>query len=75
MPAGAAPAQAMITPAAEPVRSAKPAKSVAQQDGELRNLMKKADRRAVAMVGDGVLSASTMDDLQKLAKREKLALR
>jgi hypothetical protein len=53
------------------------ARSVAQQDKELRGLMKRADRRTVAMVGNGggMLSASTMDDLQKLAKREKLALR
>lgn len=50
-------------------------KAVAQQDRELRKLMKKADRQAVAMVGGGVLSASTIDDLQKLAKREKMALR
>ena len=51
------------------------AKSVAQQDTELRKLMKKADRQAIASVDRGVLSASTMEDLQKLAKREKLALR
>lgn len=51
------------------------AKSVAQQDTELRRLMKKADRQAIASVDRGVLSASTMEDLQKLAKREKLALR
>lgn len=37
--------------------------------------MKKADRRAVAMVDKGVLSTSTIDDLKKLAQREKLALR
>ena len=32
-------------------------------------------RAAIASVDRGVLSASTMQDLQKLAKREKLALR
>ena len=72
-------AAAVVAPAADPVqgpaRAAAPAKSVAQQDGELRSLMKKADRRAMASVGNDMLSASTMDDLQKLAKREKLALR
>jgi hypothetical protein len=69
----------VVVPAANPVQSApQPAaatKSVAQQDKELRNLMKKADRQAIASVDRGVLSASTMEDLQKLAKREKLALR
>ena len=49
--------------------------SPAQQDGNLRKLIRKADRRAVAMMGDGVLSTSTISDLEKLAKREKLALR
>jgi hypothetical protein len=70
---------AVVAPAANPVQApaqtAAPAKSVAQQDGELRKLMKKADRQAIASVDRGVLSASTIDDLQKLAKREKLALR
>lgn len=82
MPAGApAPqtAAAVVAPAANPgqgaPQAAVPAKSVAQQDGELRKLMKKADRQAIASVDRGVLSASTMDDLRKLAKREKLALR
>lgn len=82
MPAGApAPqtAAATVAPAANPVQGAPQAvvaaKSVAQQDGELRKLMKKADRQAIASVDRGVLSASTMQDLQKLAKREKLALR
>lgn len=72
-PAPSAPAKpaASTTPAPAPVA----AKAVAQQDRELRKLMTKADRRAVAMVDRGMLSASTMDDLQKLAKREKLALR
>ncbi len=62
-------------PGQTPPREAAAAKSVAQQDRELHKLMKKADRQAVAMVERGVLSASTIDDLQKLAKREKLALR
>ncbi|MBO9624589.1 MAG: hypothetical protein J7500_17925 [Sphingomonas sp.] len=82
VPAGATPVQAVaaaVVPAAQPVQSAardaEAPRAVAQQDGELRKLMKKADRRAVAMVGDGVLSASTVNDLEKLAKREKLALR
>ncbi|MCX8477267.1 MAG: hypothetical protein MT490_15885 [Sphingomonas sp.] len=83
MPAGApAPqtAAATMAPAANPVQGAPQVaavatKSVAQQDGELRKLMKKADRQAIASVDRGVLSASTMEDLQKLAKREKLALR
>lgn len=81
-PAVAAPVQtaaATVAPAVERSQTAAVAaprsKSPAQQDGELRKLMKKADRRAVAMVDRGVLSASTIDDLQKLAKREKLALR
>jgi hypothetical protein len=56
-------------------QTAAAAKSGAQQDMELRKLMKKADSRAIASVDRGVLSASTMQDLQKLAKREKLALR
>jgi hypothetical protein len=68
-----------VAPAAKPVQApgqnAAPAKSVAQQDRELKTLMTKADRRAVAMVDKGVLSASTINDLEKLAKREKLALR
>ncbi|ATY31924.1 hypothetical protein [Sphingomonas psychrotolerans] len=71
-------AAAVVVPAANPVQAVPQAaagKSVAQQDGELRKLMKKADRRAIASVDRGVLSAGTIDDLQKLAKREKLALR
>jgi hypothetical protein len=88
VPAGAPAAQpvaAVATAAASPVQAApspqpRPApaaagKSVAQQDRELHELMKKADRRAVAMVDKGVLSTSTIDDLKKLAQREKLALR
>ncbi|UZK67394.1 hypothetical protein [Sphingomonas sp. M1-B02] len=79
-----APAPAVQTAAVE-AAPAKPAVQTAsrdpgaavaaRQDKELRKLMKRADKRAVAMVGDGVLSASTMSDLQKLAKREQLALR
>jgi hypothetical protein len=82
MPTGAPAPQtvaAVVAPAAAPVQgtpqAAAPAKSAAQQDGELRKLMKKAERQAIASVDRGVLSASTMDDLRKLAKREKLALR
>ena len=78
VPAGAPAVQAAAVAVAQvtnPVQDAVAAKSVAQQDGELRKLMKKADRRAIASVDRGVLSASTIDDLQKLAKREKLALR
>ena len=82
VPVGAAPVQAAaaaVAPSAKPVQSAAhaaaPGKSAAQQDRELQKLMKKADRQAMAMVGDGVLSASTMDELKQLAKREKLALR
>ncbi|WP_448661161.1 hypothetical protein ACG3SL_11050 [Sphingomonas sp. CJ20] len=82
VPAGAPPVQAVaaaVAPAPKPVQAAAQssgaAKSVAQQDRELHKLMKKADRRAMAMVDRGVLSASTIDDLEKLAKREKLALR
>ncbi len=81
VPAGAPavqPAAAVATAAAQPVQAAPghtPAgKSVAQQDRELHDLMKTADKR-VAMVDKGLLSASTMDDLEKLARREKLALR
>jgi len=70
--AEAGPAPRSVQAAATGSASAKP---TAQQDDELRRLMKKAERQAVAMVGDGVLSASTIDDLRKLAKREKLALR
>jgi hypothetical protein len=72
-------ASLVVAPAANPVQeapqSAVPAKSAAQQDGELRKLMKKAERQAMASVDNGILSASTIGDLQKLAKREKLALR
>lgn len=83
VPTGAAAAQtaaAVVVPAANPVQGAPQTaavatRNVAQQDGELRKLMKKADRQAIASVDRGVLSASTMEDLQKLAKREKLALR
>lgn len=82
VPAGAPALQAVsqvVVPAAVPVQGAQqaatPGKSVAQQDQELRKLMKKADRQAIASVDRGVLSAGTIDDLQKLAKREKLALR
>ena len=82
VPAGAPavqPAAATATAAARPVQAAPNAapagKSVAQQDRELHDLMKKADKRAVAMVDKGLLSASTINDLQKLASREKLALR
>lgn len=78
VPTGATPVQtvaATVASAADPVQAKSAGKSVAQQDSELRNLMKKADRRAVAMVDRGVLSTSTIDDLEKLAKREKLALR
>ena len=73
-----------VAPAAKPVQGptlqATPAKSVARADRELKTLMNKADRRAVAMVDKadlnrGMLSASTINDLEKLAKREKLALR
>jgi hypothetical protein len=82
VPTGASPVQpavAVVAPAPRPVQGASngaaPVKSAAQQDRELHKLMKKADARAMAMVSDSVLSASTIDDLQKLAKREKLALR
>jgi hypothetical protein len=82
VPAGAPAMQTasqVVVPAANPVQPAPQAvasaKSGAQQDGELRKLMKKADRQAIASVDRGVLSAGTIDDLQKLAKREKLALR
>ena len=78
IPAGARvePAAAVVvTAAAEPVHSPGAGKSAAQQDKELRNLMKKADKHAVAMVDKGLLSASTMDDLQQLAAREKKSLR
>lgn len=83
VPAGAPAIQtaaAAVTPAPAPVQAAPAApapaaKAVAQQDGELRKLMKKVDQRAVAMAENSVLSAATIDDLQKLAKREKLGLR
>lgn len=82
VPAGAAVAQVAavaVAPVTNKVQgtpeNAVTAKSVTQQDTELRRLMKKADRQAIASVDRGVLSASTMQDLQKLAKREKLALR
>lgn len=83
VPAGAVAAQpapaAMTASAPAPaVPHAEPSvtgKSAIQQDRELRNLMKQADRKAVAMVDKKLLSASTIDDLQKLAQREKLALR
>lgn len=78
VPAGATvePAPAVVVAAAAaPVRNTAAEKSPAQQDKELRSLMKKADKKAVEMAENSLLSASTMDDLQKLAKREKLALR
>jgi len=78
VPTGATPVQAVaavVAPSANPVQARDSGKSVAQQDSELRNLMKRADRKTVAMVDRGVLSASTVNDLEKLAKREKLALR
>jgi hypothetical protein len=81
VPTGAPAAQpvaAVATAAATPVQATPAApvqgKSVAQQDRELHDLMQKADKR-VAMVDKGVLSTSTIDDLKKLAQREKLALR
>lgn len=74
--APAAPAASqVVVPAANPAQAVASTKSVAQQDGELRKLMKKADRQAIASVDRSVLSAGMMEDLQKLAKREKLALR
>ncbi|RYD56570.1 MAG: hypothetical protein EOP60_05040 [Sphingomonadales bacterium] len=78
VPAGARvePAPAVVvTAAAAPVHSPGNSKSAAQQDNELRNLMKKADKRAVAMVDNNILSASTMNDLTQLAAREKKSLR
>jgi hypothetical protein len=86
VPTGAPAAQpvaAVATASAQPVQAAPAAaaasgsasgKSVAQQDRELHALMQKADKR-VAMADKGVLSTSTIDDLKKLAQREKLALR
>jgi hypothetical protein len=74
-PQAAAVAVAQVTNPVQEAPQAAATKSVAQQDTELRKLMKKADRQAIASVDRGVLSASTMDDLRKLAKREKLALR
>ena len=78
VPAGApiehAPA-VVKTAAAEPLRSPGQGKSAAQQDRELRNLMVRADKHAVAMVDKGLLSASTVDELQQLAKRERSSLR
>jgi len=76
---GAQPAAAVATASVQPVQAAPAAqaasgKSVAQQDRELHDLMQKADKR-VAMADKGVLSTSTIDDLKKLAQREKLALR
>jgi hypothetical protein len=78
VPAGARvePAPALVmTAAATPVHSPGKDKSAAQQDKELRSLMKKADRNVVAMVDKNILSASTMNDLQQLAAREKKSLR
>ncbi|MBB5710651.1 hypothetical protein [Sphingomonas xinjiangensis] len=74
-PAVATPLPAQSQPAQAAPNVAAPAKAVAQAGEDLNKLMKKADRRAVAMTEAGVLSASTLDDLAKLAKREKLALR
>lgn len=82
VPAGAPPMEVMaaaVAPVPQAVqvmpKESAAAKAVAQADGELRKLVKKAERQRVAMVGGGVLSASTMNDLERLAKREKLALR
>lgn len=65
----------IVTAAAAPVHAPGSGKSAAQQDKELRNLMNKADRHAVAMVDKGLLSVSTMNDLEQLAAREKKSLR
>jgi hypothetical protein len=65
----------VMTAAAEPVHSPGNSKSAAQQDNELRNLMNRADKRAVAMIDKNILSVSTMNDLQQLAAREKKSLR
>lgn len=69
------PAAVVVAAAAVPVAKVAAEKSAAEQDKELRSLMKKADKRAVAMVENSLLSASTMNDIEKLAKREKMALR
>jgi hypothetical protein len=74
MPIQNAPA-VVKTAAAAPVHSVGQGKSAAQQDKELRNLMNRADKRAVAMVDRGLLSASTVDELQQLARRERSSLR
>ena len=70
---------APLAPAAQPAQGGQPGtapvKAVAQASGDIKKLMKKASGQAVAMAETGVLSASTLDDLAKLAKREKLALR
>ena len=70
---------APLAPATQPAQGVRPGavpvKAVAQASGDLKKLMKKASGQAVAMAETGVLSASTLDDLAKLAKREKLALR
>jgi hypothetical protein len=46
-----------------------------RQDGKLAGLMKKVDRAGLAGADRPLLSASTMSDLNRLAKREQLALR
>lgn len=45
------------------------------QDKELKGLMRKVEGSKLAMSDRPVLSASTIDDLRRLAKREQLALR
>ncbi|UYY59564.1 hypothetical protein [Sphingomonas sp. S2-65] len=81
VPTGVTPAPIAAAPAVtpQPVQGAQPGavpvKAVAQASGDIKKLMKKASGQAVAMAETGVLSASTLDDLAKLAKREKLALR
>lgn len=69
------PAAAPATPLPVAAAAVPAVARVAGPDRELKKLMRKADRRALASIDGGVLSASTVDDLQKLAKREKLALR
>ncbi|MHA6720871.1 hypothetical protein ACX40Y_15670 [Sphingomonas sp. RS6] len=46
-----------------------------RQDGKLASLMKKVDRSGLATADRPLLSASTISDLNRLARREQLALR
>ncbi|KTF67587.1 hypothetical protein ACNFJ7_00325 [Sphingomonas sp. HT-1] len=73
--AKAVPASAPAAASGQPngvVRVAR--QEAARPDGELNRLMQKVDRSKLAMADRPLLSASTMNDLRRVAQREQLAL-